>query len=221
MAQLMTKLTPTASLGAFALCIGVALVLGLLTSLLYNAGVHHTASFSLAIVLLPPVVSLIILLVQGNIGAGLSVAGTFALVRFRSFPGTAREITGLFLALALGIACGMGYIGLAVLFFAVMLAVVSLLKLLHFGEYNMCRQLKITVPEELDYDDAFDDVLNRYTSRWELVRVRTTNMGTLYELTFDVVLPSGVISKQFLDELRCLNGNLNVVCGRESDRESM
>ena len=160
------------------------------------------------------------MLVNGNVGAGLAVAGTFALVRFRSVPGSAREITGLFMSVSLGLACGMGYVGLAVLFFVIMGSAVLILGKLRFGEGSRAlRQLKITIPENLDYEELFDDLFEKYTLSHELVRVKTTNMGTLYELCYEVRLKDAGISKAFLDEIRCRNGNLTVICGREKEVE--
>lgn len=204
----------------FLVCVLTALLLGLLTALVFSVRSYHTGSLTISLALLPPVVTVVIMLVNGNVGAGLAVAGTFALVRFRSVPGTAREITGLFLSVSLGLACGMGYVGLAALFFVIMAAALLLLSRFHFGEDSpACRQLKITIPENLDYEGLFDDLFEEYTLSHELVRVKTTNMGTLYELSYDVRLKDAGISKAFLDEIRCRNGNLTVICGREKQRE--
>ena len=208
------------SLPSFLVCVLTALVLGLLTSLVFTAYSYHTGSLSISLALLPPVVTVVIMLVNGNVGAGLAVAGTFALVRFRSVPGSAREITGLFMSVSLGLACGMGYVGLAALFYVIMAAAVLILGKLHFGEGSRAnRQLKITIPENLDYEELFDDLFEKYTLSHELVRVKTTNMGTLYELCYDVRLKDAGISKAFLDEIRCRNGNLTVICGREKEVE--
>ena len=205
---------------SFLICVLSALVLGLLTALVFTARSYHTGSLTISLALLPPVVTVVIMLVNGNVGAGLAVAGTFALVRFRSVPGTAREITGLFLSVSLGLACGMGYVGLAALFFVIMGATVLILGRLRFGEDSpACRQLKITIPENLDYEGLFDDLFQQYTLSHELVRVKTTNMGTLYELCYEVRLKDAGISKAFLDEIRCRNGNLTVICGREKDKD--
>lgn len=205
---------------SFLICVLSALVLGLLTALVFTARSYHTGSLTISLTLLPPVVTVVIMLVNGNVGAGLAVAGTFALVRFRSVPGTAREITGLFLSVSLGLACGMGYVGLAALFFVIMGAAVLILGRLRFGESSpACRQLKITIPENLDYEGLFDDLFQQYTLSHELVRVKTTNMGTLYELCYEVRLKDAGISKAFLDEIRCRNGNLTVICGREKDKD--
>lgn len=205
---------------SFLICVLSALGLGLLTAVVFTARSYHTGSLTISLALLPPVVTVVIMLVNGNVGAGLAVAGTFALVRFRSVPGTAKEITGLFLSVSLGLACGMGYVGLAALFFLIMGSTVLVLGRLRFGEGNpACRQLKITIPENLDYEELFDDLFEKHTIHHELVRVRTSNMGTLYELCYDVRLKKPGISKDFLDEIRCRNGNLTVICGREKDKD--
>ena len=218
----MTRTNSTLPLPSFFICVLTALALGLLTALVFTAYSYHTGSLAISLALLPPVVAVVIMLVNGNVGAGLAVAGTFALVRFRSVPGSAREITGLFMSVALGLACGMGYVGLAALFFLVMAAAVLILGRLRFGEGSRAnRQLKITIPENLDYETLFDDLFEKYTLSHELVRVKTSNMGTLYELCYDVRLKDAGISKAFLDEIRCRNGNLTVICGREKEVETI
>lgn len=205
---------------SFLICVLTALALGLLTALVFTAFSYHTGSLTISLALLPPVVAVVIMLVNGNVGAGLAVAGTFALVRFRSVPGTAREITGLFMSVSLGLACGMGYAGLAVLFFVIMGSAALILGKLRFGEGSRAvRQLKITIPENLDYETLFDDLFEKYTLSHELLRVKTSNMGTLYELCYEVRLKEAGISKAFLDEIRCRNGNLTVICGREKEVE--
>ena len=210
------------TLSAFLMCIFAALVLGVLTALVFSFRNKHSGSLILALAVLPPIVTLVIMMVNGNIGAGLAVAGTFSLVRFRSAPGTAREICGLFMSTAIGITCGMGYIGIAAVFFLVMAVFLVLLSLFRFGETAASsRQLKITIPENLDYDGLFDDIFEKYTSRHELVRVKTTNMGTLYELTYTINLKTPEVRKQFIDDIRCRNGNLNIICGRESDKDAI
>ena len=213
---------PTAmTLSAFLICIFAALILGVLTALVFSFRNRHSGSLILALAVLPPIVTLVIMMVNGNIGAGLAVAGTFSLVRFRSSPGTAREICGLFMSTAIGITC-MGYIGIAAVFFLVMAVFLVVLSVFRFGETAASsRQLKITIPENLDYDGLFDDIFEKYTSHHELVRVKTTNMGTLYELTYSINLKTPDVSKQFIDDIRCRNGNLNIICGRESDKDAI
>ena len=214
---------PTAmTLSSFLMCIFAALVLGVLTALVFSFRDRHSGSLILALAVLPPIVALVIMMVNGNIGAGLAVAGTFSLVRFRSAPGTAREICGLFMSTAIGITCGMGFIGIAAVFFLVMAVFLIVLSIIRFGETAASsRQLKITIPENLDYDGLFDDIFEKYTNNHELVKVKTTNMGTLYELTYSINLKTPDVSKQFIDEIRCRNGNLNIICGRESDKDAI
>ena len=220
--MLNSVISESITLESFLICVFAALVLGLLTALVFTAHGHHTGSLTLSLAMLPPVVALIIMLVNGNIGAGLAVAGTFALVRFRSVPGSAKEITGLFFAVSLGLACGMGYVAVAGIFFVIIALFLILLERLRFGQDNPGqRQLKITIPENLDYDGLFDDLLDEYAIEYELIRVRTTNMGTLSELTYNIRLRGRTISKEFIDQLRCRNGNLTVSCGRETERDMM
>lgn len=208
--------------GAFVVCEAAALVLGLLTALVFTFKSRQSSSMTLSLAVLPAVVTLVIMMVNGNIGAGLAVAGTFALVRFRSAQGSAKEITGLFFAVAIGLACGMGYIGIAILFFVIVAAYILVLVVLGFGEGNANkRRLKITIPENLDYEGIFDDLFEQYTKSNELIKVKTTNMGTLYELTYEIVLKDSTKTKAFIDDLRCRNGNLTIICGRELDGETL
>lgn len=210
------------TLPQFLICELTAMVLGFGTALVFLVRDRHTNAFSQSLALLPGVVTLVIMLVNGNIGAGLAVAGTFALVRFRSAPGSAKEITGLFMAVAIGLACGMGYVGVAVLFFVLMSAYVLGLGAARFGEESeKHRHLKITVPENTDYENLFADLLEKYTVSHELSKVRTTNMGTLFELQYRVVLKDPRQIREMIDEIRCRNGNLNIVCSREAEKDVM
>ena len=206
----------------FLICTAVSLVLGFGIAALSMFRNRCSQSFAVALTVLPAVVQVVIMLVNGNIGAVVAVAGAFSLVRFRSAPGTAREICALFLAMAIGLATGMGYVALAAIFFVIIGAVLIVLSLTRFGgRTSDVRILKITIPENLDYDGLFDDVLAAYTTQYSLEKVRTTNMGTLYELEYRIVLKDEVPSKAFIDALRCRNGNLNVICGRESTGEAL
>ena len=210
------------TVSAFLICVMAALVLGLLTALVFSFRSEHSGNLPFALVLVPPIVTLVIMMVNGNIGAGLGVAGAFSLIRFRSAPGTARELSGLFTGTAIGLACGMGYVGIAALFFLIVAITVIALTLLRFGEKSRSfRQLKITIPENLDYDGLFDDIFETYTTSHDLIRVKTTNMGTLYELTYHINLRGSDVDKAFMDALRCRNGNLNIICGRESDKDML
>lgn len=210
------------NVGSFLACTGTALILGLLTALAFSYRSHFSKSFSLTLAILPAIVQVVIMMVSGSIGAGVAVAGTFSLVRFRSEPGTARQICALFLSVSLGIVLGMGYIFLAMIFFVIMAAFTMLLTRVGFGEdRDNKRDLRITIPESLDYEGIFDDLFDTYTRSHTLERVRTTNMGTLYELRYTVVLKDDKAIKAFLDEIRARNGNLTVICGRVASESNM
>lgn len=210
------------TVSSFFICTAVSLVLGIATALLSGFRARTTKSFAITLAVLPAVVQVVLMLVNGNLGAGVAVAGAFSLVRFRSAPGNAREIAAIFLAMALGLATGMGYVVLALVFFAVVAAVFVLLTLCHFGGNTAGeRTLKITIPENIDYERVFDDLLARYTKEYTLDKVKTTNMGSLFELHYRLVFRDAGVPKAFLDELRCRNGNLPIVCGRETEKDAL
>lgn len=213
-----TELTLT----SFLICTGVSLLLGVGTALVAGYRSRSTQSLAVTLAILPAVVQAVIMLVNDSIGAGIAVAGAFSLVRFRSAPGTAREIAAIFLAMAIGLATGMGYVGLAVLLFLILAGAMLALTAMRFGQKEDAgRILKITIPEDLDYDGLFDDLFERYTTAHTLEKVKTTNMGTLYELRYRITLRQEPVPKVFLDELRCRNGNLNITCCREESHESL
>lgn len=213
-----TELTLT----SFLICTGVSLLLGVGTALVAGYRSRSTQSLAVTLAILPAVVQAVITLVNGSIGAGIAVAGAFSLVRFRSAPGSAREIAAIFLAMAIGLATGMGYVGLAALLFLILAGAMLALTALRFGQKEDAgRILKITIPEDLDYDGLFDDLFERYTTAHTLEKVKTTNMGTLYELRYRITLRQEPVPKVFLDELRCRNGNLNITCCREESHESL
>ncbi|MBQ1663007.1 MAG: DUF4956 domain-containing protein [Clostridia bacterium] len=210
------------SIPMFLASIFLALALGIGTALVFQFRTKHTASMATTLAIMPPAIALVIMLVNGNIGAGVAVAGAFALVRFRSLPGTAKEIAAIFVAMAVGLACGMTQLLLAVIFFAIMSVTVIVLTLIGFGDKSAkMRQLRVTIPEDLDYYELFDDLMEKYTKEWELSRVKTTNMGTLYELWFDVMLKDEKQAKEFMDAIRCRNGNLRVMMGRIAEKPTL
>ncbi len=207
---------------AFLVTLGLALLLGIGTALLCMYKNKYSQSFAVTLAMLPATVAVVIMLVNGNIGAGVAVAGGFSLVRFRSAAGTAREIGMIFLAMTLGLALGMGYVGLAICFFLVMAVFTAVLTTVDFGgRKDGERTLKISIPESLDYEGLFDDLFAEYTNSSELDKVKTTNMGTLYELTYRIVLKDAAKTKEFLDELRCRNGNLTISCGKAEFKEAL
>ncbi|MBR5619741.1 MAG: DUF4956 domain-containing protein [Clostridia bacterium] len=206
----------------FLLCTAVSLVLGVLTAVVSMFRNRTSQSFALTLAILPTIVQVVIMLVNGNIGAGVAVAGAFSLVRFRSAAGSAREIGSIFLAMAVGLATGMGYVSLTVVSFVILAAVLLLLQALRFGEQDQAeRTLKITIPESLDYDGLFDDLFQTYTKSAVLEKVKTSNMGTLFELQYRIRLNGAEIPKAFLDELRVRNGNLNIVCGKAAEKDAL
>ena len=173
-----------------------------------------TKGFLTTLALLPAIVQMVIMLVNGNLGTGVAVMGAFSLIRFRSVPGTSREICSIFLSMAVGLATGTGYLAAAVLFTLILELAGLFCTLLRFGASGQEKSLKITIPEDLDYTDVFDDLLETYTSKWELIQVRTAEMGSLYKLQYRVVLRNPAQEKKFIDDLRCRNGNLEISCGR-------
>jgi uncharacterized membrane protein YhiD involved in acid resistance len=204
-----------ASITTFLLCTAASIVLGVLASLVYMFRNTYTKSFVITIVLMPVIVQMVIMLVNGNVGTGVAVMGAFSLVRFRSVAGSAREIAAIFLSMALGIATGMGYLGMAAIAIIVIGLVQIVLVVTPYGEKGGgTKQLKITIPESLDYSGIFDDLFEKYSKKTELVNVKTTNMGSLYELRYHVNLRDATQEKAFIDDLRCRNGNLNISCGR-------
>ena len=209
---------------AFLVCTAFSLVLGVGAAWLsmYRAGSGNSQSFVLTLAVLPALVQIVIMMVNGNIGAGVAVAGAFGLIRFRSAPGSAREIALVFLTTAIGLATGMGYVVIAAVFFVIIAAFVVLLTAIGFGAGAADeRELKITIPENLDYDGLFEDLFEKYTGSADLERVKTTNMGTLYELSYRIVLRDAKMTKAFLDELRTRNGNLTIVCGQPAEKASL
>lgn len=213
--------TSTASVIAvtdFLLCLGCALAIGLIIAFGYMYRSRYTKSFIVTLALLPAVVCVVIMMVNGNVGAGVAVAGAFSLVRFRSVPGTAREITMLFLAMGAGLICGMGYLAFALLFTVLMCALSILYSHLDFGTKKnaaVYKVLNITIPEDLDYSDVFDSILKKYTTSYELIRVKTTNMGSLFRLTYNLALKDPAKEKEMIDKLRTRNGNLEITVSRQ------
>ncbi len=208
-------------LNDFLACIGVALLLGVIIAVAFAVKSRFTKSFVLTLGLLPAIVCVVIMLVNGNIGAGVAVAGAFSLVRFRSAPGTAKEIAAIFLAMCVGLACGMGYLGFASLFaviMSVLLAAYSFVDSIISRRGSSHKSLRITIPEDLDYTTVFDDLFKEYTKNCVLVKVKTINMGSMFRLTYDITLRDAKSEKEFVDKLRERNGNLEIMISREELR---
>ena len=213
-----TDMTNVIAVQDFLLCVGCSLVIGLILAVAYMCGARYTKSFVATLAILPAVVCVVIMMVNGNVGTGVAVAGAFSLVRFRSAAGSAKEIGAIFLAMGTGLVAGMGYLGYAFLV-AVLLGGVSLLyHRLDFGagkKQDRYKTMHITIPEDLDYSGVFDKILQKYTTECELVQVKTTNMGSLFRLTYNLTLRSGDQEKEMIDKLRCRNGNLEITVSKQ------
>lgn len=213
-----SELTSVISVSDFLLCLGFSLAIGLIMSFTYMYRTRYTKSFVVTLALLPAVVCVVIMLVNGNVGTGVAVAGAFSLGRFRSVPGTAKEICALFLAMGSGLIAGMGYLGFAVLFTVVMCAMFLLYNRLDLGAKRNAAAYKtvtITIPEDLDYTGVFEDIFESYTISHELVCVKTTNIGSLFRLTYQVTLRDVKREKEMIDKIRCRNGNLEIAVSRQ------
>ena len=202
-----TGITPL----VFIILVLVSLVLGGIMALIHTYRNDYTKSFVMTLAILPAVICVVILMVNGNSGAGVAVAGTFSLVRFRSAPGTAREIGAIFAVMGMGLIMGMGYIGYAALFTCLIgLAILMYSRFSADGKKSTRKILKITIPENLNYSDVFDEFLEKYTKSYKLKQVKTSNMGSLYKLSYEIVLNDTSIEKEFIDQLRTRNGNLEI-----------
>lgn len=206
-------LTANITFASFMYCTLASVVLGIIISLTAKFKSHETGGFCMTLGILPFIVQVLMMLVNGNIGIGVAVAGAFSLVRFRSVQGTAREILLVFLAMAVGLSCGVGYVGVAA-----MLAVISIIFItvstIIIEKTEKERELRITIPEDLNYTEVFDDVFGEYTKRADLISVKSTNMGSLYKLRYRIVLRDEKKEKELIDALRVKNGNLEIMCAR-------
>ncbi|MCH5272991.1 MAG: DUF4956 domain-containing protein [Lachnospiraceae bacterium] len=203
-----------------------AVVIGIIIAAVYifiTDRNRRSFGFIVSMLILPAVVTLVIILVGSNVARAFSIAGIFALVKFRSIPGESKDISLVFMAMAAGLSCGLGYITLAF----IVLAVLGIIIVLGFKVIALCfkdtrKQLQILIPEDMNYNGAFDDIFKKYTNGVSLERVKTTNMGTLFELTYQVQMKQGADEKMFIDEIRCRNGNLKIaLCVQEKDVEML
>jgi uncharacterized membrane protein YhiD involved in acid resistance len=216
MPEIFFSLSPLEMTGtAIVLCTIISLLAGVITAAAYTF--RHTANrnFLITLALLPVIVQSIIMLVNGQVGTGIAVMGAFSLIRFRSVPGTAKEITSIFLAMALGLATGTGHLWYAFVFTVVINGMLLFFQATGFGETgSQMRSLKILIPENKDYTGIFNDLFAEYTKSTRLEKVRTVNLGSLYELHYTVVLKDQKKEKEFIDRIRARNGNLEINCGR-------
>ena len=205
------------SISSSVLSMAAAVIIGLVIGITYMYACKksgYNKDFIVGLVLLPAIVSVVIMLIGSNVARAFSMAGAFALVRFRSAPGNAKDIAVVFFAMASGLACGLGYITFAVIFTVVIILVSVTLSITNFADKNAGkRQLRITIPENLNYTHAFDGIFDNFLSSKELTKVKTTNMGTMFELTYIIEMNKDINEKEFIDSLRVVNGNLNITLG--------
>lgn len=203
--------TATLSVQSVLICWGVALILGLVVAYVHKITSKHTTNFLMSLAILPILVQVVIMVVNGNLGNSIAILGAFGLIRFRSIPGTAKEIVSVFWAMAIGLAIGIGQILFAICLTIVVSIVIIILNKINFGEKDRDRRkLKVVMPENLDYTTVFDEVFEKYLNKYDLEKVKTTNMGSMYEMVYEVRLKDGINEKEFIDDIRVRNGNLTV-----------
>lgn len=210
--------TSELTLTSVLLSVIVSLLLGMFVAYIHMKTTKYTKNFIITLSILPILVQIVMMMVNGNLGTSVAVLGAFSLIRFRSIPGNSREITSIFFAMAIGLATGMGQIILAILLTIMVGMILLILSKTSFGESKECEQiLKITIPENLDYMEVFDDIFEQYTKRANLFHVKTTDMGSLYELSYQVILKDEKAQKQMIDDIRIRNGNLKIILERPLD----
>ncbi|MDD3392013.1 MAG: DUF4956 domain-containing protein [Bacilli bacterium] len=208
--SILSDVTGTLAISDGLICIISSLVLGIIIAFVHMHSQRYTKNFIISLALLPVLVQVVIMMVNGNLGTSIAVMGAFSLIRFRSVPGTSRELISVFFAMAVGLAIGMGHVMYASTFTVILSAVLIIMSKTTFGESKKHYQkLKVLIPENLDYNHVFDDVFSKYTNQSRLDKIKTTNMGSMFELTYIVILKDGN-DKHFIDDLRCLNGNLTI-----------
>ncbi|MBP3495976.1 MAG: DUF4956 domain-containing protein [Clostridia bacterium] len=207
--------SPVVETWSFFVCLVSAIILGLVVAFCYMFRNDYSRNLVISIAIMPVIVSVLIMLVSGSIGAAIAVGGVFALTRFRSAQGTAKEITQILLSMGIGLTIGLGFIYIAIVLVIFVEALCIIFNLTNFGESNAKRRtLKISIPEELDYTEIFDDIFEKYALRSKLIKVKLKNLGTLFQLTYDITLKDVKEEKKFIDELRVRNANLDIVCSR-------
>ena len=190
----------------------VALALGVALAITHSKTSQTTKGMMITLAILPVLVMAVMIMINGNLGTSIAILGAFSLIRFRSIAGRAKDLLAIFAAMMIGLACGMGHV-----FFATVVMAIYIVATVLFAYTNILepdrheRVLKVVIPEDLDYEDVFEDIFKKYTSRHHLVRMKTMNMGSLYKLTYEVKLRHGVKEKAFLDEIRVKNMNLKVL----------
>ncbi len=194
------------------ICAAAAVILGLVIAFTHLKTSQTTKGFLITLTTLPLLVMAVMIMINGNLGTSIAILGAFSLIRFRSIQGRAKDLLSVFFAMMVGLALGMGHVLFAVVITIIAVIVIFFFSYTKFLEPNKKqRVLKIVVPEDLDYEEAFDEIFKKYTSKANLVRMKTMNMGSLYKLTYDITMKKDVKEKEFLDEIRVKNCNLKVL----------
>lgn len=210
------------SISTALICMGAALIFGIIIALVHMYSTKCSKNFAITIAVLPLLVQVVIMMVNGNLGTSIAILGSFSLIRFRSMQGNSRELVSIFFAMAIGLAVGMGHIMYAFVFTLITSLALTILQKSSFGmKKNNEKSLKITIPENLDYTNIFDDIFDKYTNNIELNKIKTTNMGSMFELSYNISLKNNINEKDFIDEIRTRNGNLTVNLGRVSTENEL
>lgn len=213
------------SLGATVNIIVTSLIMGLFISIIYiktQGKESFSHGFTITLIMLPAIIAIIILLVGNNIARAFSLAGAFSLIRFRSTPGDPIDVAYVFFTLAVGLACGMGYIAYGILFAIILCLVMVILSITKYAKPKVpTMQLKITIPEDVDFQNCFDDILEEYTQTYKVQRVKTTDFGSLFEIAYVIQPKDDMNQKAFIDELRCRNGNLSIVLNTKVNEDKV
>lgn len=212
----------TLSISTALICMGAALIFGIIIALVHMYSTKCSKNFAITIAVLPLLVQVVIMMVNGNLGTSIAILGSFSLIRFRSMQGNSRELVNIFFAMAIGLAVGMGHIMYAFVFTLITSLALIILQKSSFGmKKNNEKSLKVTIPENLDYTNIFDDIFDKYTNNIELNKIKTTNMGSMFELSYNISLKNNINEKDFIDEIRTRNGNLTVNLGRVSTENEL
>lgn len=209
------------TINILSICLLSSIILGFLIAYTHKITSKYNKNFLITLCLIPLAVEAIMIMVNGSLGTGIAVAGAFSLIRFRSMPGTSREILSIFIAMTVGIVLGIGYIGYACIITIISCIMTIVLNNVKIFDNNKDKLLKVTIPENLDYTDVFNDEFNEYLNRYEISSVKTTNMGSLFEITYLINIKDNINEKEFIDKIRIKNGNLKIVLSKPLEENSL
>lgn len=220
--SLFNSTSSSVELWAILVCTLVSLILGVIVAYTHKKTSRYSKNFLITLAILPLLVQTVMIMVNGNLGTSIAIVGAFSLVRFRSLPGTSKEILSVFFAMAIGLATGMGHVFFAsVMTIIVSISIILFNKLKFFDLNPYTKMLKIVIPENLDYTNMFDDIFEKFVKEYKLEKVKMTNMGSLFELNYRITLKNGINERKFIDELRIRNGNLKIILSHELDGTEM